>query len=92
MTEIIYGGISIAALIFGGLWKLHRNQVDTENRLSQLEAKDQLLNQKIETIQDNHNQIADRVYRMEQTLHGIEKKMVAMDAKFDQVIEILRKK
>lgn len=92
MTEIIYGGISIAALIFGGLWKLHRNQVDTENRLSQLEAKDQLLNQKIETIQDNHNQIAERVYRMEQTLHGIEKKMVAMDAKFDQVIEILRKK
>ncbi|EMW0060149.1 hypothetical protein ABIV32_001561 [Salmonella enterica subsp. enterica] len=90
MTEIIYGGISIAALIFGGLWKLHRNQVDTENRLSQLEAKDQLLNQKIETMQDNHNQIADRVYRMEQTLHGIEKKMVAMDAKFDQVIELLK--
>ncbi|ECW0786394.1 TPA: hypothetical protein ACGIMR_000534 [Salmonella enterica subsp. enterica serovar Javiana] len=91
MTELIYGGITVAALIFGGLWKLHRNQIDTENRLSKLEAKDLLLNQKIETIQDNHTQIAERVYQMEQTLHGIEKKMVAMDAKFDQVIEILRK-
>ncbi|HGA5124885.1 TPA: hypothetical protein ACISXB_003346 [Salmonella enterica subsp. enterica serovar Javiana] len=91
MTEIIYGGITVAALILGGIWKLHRNQIDTENRLSKLEAKDLLLNQKIETIQDNHTQIAERVYQMEQTLHGIEKKMVAMDAKFDQVIEILRK-
>ncbi|HAK5372907.1 TPA: hypothetical protein H1V70_000131 [Salmonella enterica] len=91
MTELIYGGITVAALIFGGLWKLHRNQIDTENRLSNLEAKDLLLNQKIETMQDNHTQIAERVYQMEQTLHGIEKKMVAMDAKFDQVIEILRK-
>ncbi|EBK0477670.1 hypothetical protein Q9V03_000754 [Salmonella enterica] len=92
MTEIIYGGIGAIALIFGGLWKLHRNQIDTENRLSQLEAKDQLLNQKIETIQDNHNQIAERVYQMELMLHGIEKKVVAMDAKFDQVIDLLRNK
>ncbi|EDT7800738.1 hypothetical protein CCF60_003157 [Salmonella enterica subsp. enterica serovar Berkeley] len=92
MTEIIYGGISVIALIIGGLWKLHRNQIDTENRLSQLEAKDLLLNQKIETMQDNHSKIAERVYQMEQTLHGIEKKVVAMDAKFDQIIDLLKNK
>ncbi|EBU8555323.1 hypothetical protein DLC15_22760 [Salmonella enterica subsp. enterica serovar Telelkebir] len=92
MTELIYSGIGAIAVIIGGLWKLHRNQIDTENRLSQLEAKDLLLNQKIETIQDNHSKIAERVYQMEQTLHGIEKKMVAMDAKFDQIIEILKGK
>ncbi|EDA3265532.1 hypothetical protein A4L30_10780 [Salmonella enterica subsp. enterica serovar Bovismorbificans] len=92
MTEIIYSGIGAIAVIIGGIWKLHRNQIETENRLSQLEAKDLLLNQKIETMQNNYDQIAERVYRMEQTLHGIEKKMVAMDAKFDQVIEILKAK
>ncbi|EMB6522627.1 hypothetical protein VPZ59_000591 [Salmonella enterica] len=92
MTEVIYGGVSIAALIFGGLWKLHRNQIDTENRLSKLESKDLLMEQKIETMQDNHTQIAERVYQMELMLHGIEKKVVAMDAKFDQVIDLLRQK
>ena len=71
MTEIIYGGIGVIALICGGLWRLHRNQLATEN---------------------NHDQIAERVYRMEQTLHGIEKKVVAMDAKFDQVLDILKQK
>ncbi|EMX53413.1 hypothetical protein ECJURUA2010_1497 [Escherichia coli Jurua 20/10] len=43
-------------------------------------------------MQNNHDQIAERVYRMEQTLHGIEKKVVAMDAKFDQVLDILKQK
>ncbi|EDT2426001.1 hypothetical protein GTC11_004520, partial [Salmonella enterica] len=69
-----------------------RNQIDTENRLSKLEAKDLLMEQKIETMQDNHTQIAERVYQMEQMLHGIEKKVVAMDAKFDQVIDLLRQR
>ncbi|EAT8908570.1 hypothetical protein E3C21_21170, partial [Salmonella enterica subsp. enterica] len=90
MTELIYSVFGAVAIIFGGLWKLHRNQIDTENRLSKLEAKDLLMEQKIETMQDNHTQIAERVYQMEQMLHGIEKKVVAMDAKFDQVIDLLR--
>ncbi|EFN9150759.1 hypothetical protein D5Z34_24110, partial [Escherichia coli] len=76
----------------GGLWRLHRNQLATENRLSKLESSDALLNQKFETMQNNHTQIAERVYQMEQTLHGIEKKVVAMDAKFDQVLDILKQK
>ncbi|EKH3109808.1 hypothetical protein O7N79_003877, partial [Salmonella enterica] len=59
---------------------------------SKLEAKDLLMEQKIETMQDNHTQIAERVYQMEQMLHGIEKKVVAMDAKFDQVIDLLRQR
>ncbi|QKN39862.1 hypothetical protein HHJ34_15865 [Escherichia coli] len=84
MTEIIYGGIGVIALICGGLWRLHRNQLATENRLSKLESSDALLNQKFETMQSNHDQIADRVSRMEQTLHEIDRKVVAMDAKFDQ--------
>lgn len=92
MTDIIYGGITAIALILGGLWKLHRNQVETENRISKLESSDALLNQRIETMQNNQDQISERVYRMEQTLHGIEKKVVAMDAKFDQVIDLLKKK
>ncbi|HDD8779686.1 TPA: hypothetical protein PBP10_004005 [Escherichia coli] len=92
MTEIIYGGIGVIALFCGGLWRLHRNQLATENRLSKLESNDALFNQKFETMQSNHNQIAERVYRMEQTLHGIEKKVVAMDAKFDQVLDILKQK
>ncbi|EDU6338880.1 hypothetical protein OJ364_004046 [Salmonella enterica] len=50
------------------------------------------MEQKIETMQDNHTQIAERVYQMELMLHGIEKKVVAMDAKFDQVIDLLRQK
>ncbi|EEV5949154.1 hypothetical protein EJW66_27340, partial [Escherichia coli] len=75
-----------------GLWRLHRNQLATENRLSKLESSDALLNQKFETMQNNHTQIAERVYQMEQTLHGIEKKVVAMDAKFDQVLDILKQK
>ncbi|EJJ0330746.1 hypothetical protein NI508_000033 [Salmonella enterica] len=91
MTELIYSVFGAVAIIFGGLWKLHRNQMDTENRLSKLEAKDLLMEQKIETMQDNHTQIAERVYQMELMLHGIEKKVVAMDAKFDQVIDLLRK-
>ncbi|EDJ1644576.1 hypothetical protein NRW71_001540 [Salmonella enterica] len=91
MTELLYSVFGAVAIIFGGLWKLHRNQIDTENRLSKLEAKDLLMEQKIETMQDNHAQIAERVYQMEQMLHGIEKKVVAMDAKFDQVIDLLRK-
>ncbi|EMN7886462.1 hypothetical protein AAIQ24_000321 [Salmonella enterica] len=91
MTELICSVFGAVAIIFGGLWKLHRNQIDTENRLSKLEAKDLLMEQKIETMQDNHAQIAERVYQMEQMLHGIEKKVVAMDAKFDQVIDLLRK-
>ncbi|EPM3784051.1 hypothetical protein ACTLKU_002598, partial [Escherichia coli] len=69
-----------------------RNQLATENRLSKLESSDALLNQKFETMQNNHTQIAERVYQMEQTLHGIEKKVVAMDAKFDQVLDILKQK
>ncbi|EAB0069295.1 hypothetical protein HJA00_001474 [Salmonella enterica] len=92
MTELIYSVFGAVAIIFGGLWKLHRNQIDTENRLSKLEAKDLLMEQKIETMQDNHTQIAERVYQMEQMLHGIEKKVVAMDAKFDQVIDLLRQR
>ena len=60
--------------------------------MSKLESSDALLNQKFETMQSNHDQIAERVYRMEQTLHGIEKKVVAMDAKFDQVLDILKQK
>ncbi|MDM78579.1 hypothetical protein EB944_15150 [Salmonella enterica] len=91
MTELLYSVFGAVAIIFGGLWKLHRNQIDTENRLSKLEAKDLLMEQKIETMQDNHTQIAERVYQMELMLHGIEKKVVAMDAKFDQVIDLLRK-
>ncbi|WP_214278841.1 hypothetical protein, partial [Escherichia coli] len=75
-----------------GLWRLHRNQLATENRLSKLESSDALLNQKFETMQNNYTQIAERVYQMEQTLHGIEKKVVAMDAKFDQVLDILKQK
>ncbi|EIB4469112.1 hypothetical protein K8X82_003219, partial [Salmonella enterica] len=62
MTELIYSVFGAVAIIFGGLWKLHRNQIDTENRLSKLEAKDLLMEQKIETMQDNHTQIAERVY------------------------------
>ncbi|EIT0951931.1 hypothetical protein L1G22_001192 [Escherichia coli] len=89
---MIYGGIGVIALICGGLWRLHRNQLATENRLSKLESSDALLNQKFETMQNNHTQIAERVYQMEQTLHGIEKKVVAMDAKFDQVLDILKQK
>ncbi|HCQ2833529.1 TPA: hypothetical protein OHP17_003374, partial [Escherichia coli] len=89
---IIYGGIGVIALICGGLWRLHRNQLATENRLSKLESSDALLNQKFETMQNNYTQIAERVYQMEQTLHGIEKKVVAMDAKFDQVLDILKQK
>ncbi len=50
MTEIIYGGIGVIALICGGLWRLHRNQLATENRLSKLESSDALLNQKFETM------------------------------------------
>lgn len=92
MTEIIYGGIGVIVLICGGLWRLHRNQLATENRLSKLESSDALLNQKFETMQNNYTQIAERVYQMEQTLHGIEKKVVAMDAKFDQVLDILKQK
>ncbi|EBI6361444.1 hypothetical protein K9018_000596 [Salmonella enterica] len=92
MTELIYSVFGAVAIIFGGQWKLHRNQIDTENRLSKLEAKDLLMEQKIETMQDNHTQIAERVYQMEQMLHGIEKKVVAMDAKFDQVIDLLRQR
>lgn len=92
MTEIIYGGIGVIALICGGIWRLHRNQLATENRLSKLESSDALLNQKFETMQNNYTQIAERVYQMEQTLHGIEKKVVAMDAKFDQVLDILKQK
>ncbi|EAY5141277.1 hypothetical protein NIN12_000033 [Salmonella enterica] len=92
MTELIYSAFGAVAIIFGGFWKLHRNQIDTENRLSKLEAKDLLMEQKIETMQDNHTQIAERVYQMEQMLHGIEKKVVAMDAKFDQVIDLLRQR
>ncbi|HCD4087780.1 TPA: hypothetical protein NBP66_003489 [Escherichia coli] len=92
MTEIIYGGIGVIALICGGLWRLHRNQLATENRLSKLESSDALLNQKFETMQNNYTQIAERVCQMEQTLHGIEKKVVAMDAKFDQVLDILKQK
>ncbi|EEV8837712.1 hypothetical protein HKE85_003059 [Escherichia coli] len=92
MTEIIYGGIGVIALICGGLWRLHRNQLATENRLSKLESSDALLNQKFETMQSNHDQIADRVSRMEQTLHEIDRKVVAMDAKFDQVIDLLKQK
>ncbi|EHC2749476.1 hypothetical protein JTX96_000991 [Escherichia coli] len=92
MTEIIYGGLGAIGLILGGLWKLHRNQVDTENRLSKLESNDALLNQKFETMQSNHDQIADRVSRMEQTLHEIDRKVVAMDAKFDQLIEFIKQK
>ncbi|EDX9874622.1 hypothetical protein GSB09_002810 [Salmonella enterica] len=92
MTELIYSVFGAVAIIFGGLWKLHRNQIDTENRFSKLEAKDLLMEQKIETMQDNHTQIAERVYQMEQMLHGIEKKVVAMDAKFDQVIDLLRQR
>ncbi|EEY6512366.1 hypothetical protein J0711_005580 [Escherichia coli] len=60
--------------------------------MSKLESSDALLNQKFETMQNNHTQIAERVYQMEQTLHGIEKKVVAMDAKFDQVLDILKQK
>ncbi|MBE1629274.1 hypothetical protein ILR18_16345 [Escherichia coli] len=89
---MIYGGIGVIALICGGLWRLHRNQLATENRLSKLESSDALLNQKFETMQNNYTQIAERVYQMEQTLHGIEKKVVAMDAKFDQVLDILKQK
>ncbi|WP_227925616.1 hypothetical protein [Escherichia coli] len=63
MTEIIYGGIGVIALICGGLWRLHRNQLATENRLSKLESSDALLNQKFETMQNNHTQIAERVYQ-----------------------------
>lgn len=92
MTEIIYGGIGVIALICGGLWRLHRNQIATENRLSKLESSDALLNQKFETMQNNHEQMSDRVYRMELTLHEIDRKVVAMDAKFDQVIDLLKKK
>ncbi|WP_264870831.1 hypothetical protein, partial [Escherichia coli] len=86
------GGIGVIDLICGCLWRLHRNQLATENRLSKLESSDALLNQKFETMQNNHTQIAERVYQMEQTLHGIEKKVVAMDAKFDQVLDILKQK
>ncbi len=57
-----------------------------------MESSDALLNQKFETMQNNYTQIAERVYQMEQTLHGIEKKVVAMDAKFDQVLDILKQK
>ncbi|HDX5663326.1 TPA: hypothetical protein ROS12_004508 [Escherichia coli] len=89
---MIYGGIGVIALICGGLWRLHRNQLATENRLSKLESSDALLNQKFETMQSNHDQIADRVSRMEQTLHEIDRKVVAMDAKFDQVIDLLKQK
>ncbi|EES9109481.1 hypothetical protein FV126_001209 [Escherichia coli] len=59
MTEIIYGGIGVIALICGGLWRLHRNQLATENRLSKLESNDALFNQKFETMQSNHDQIAE---------------------------------
>ena len=92
MTEIIYGGLGVIAIICGGPWSPHRKLFGNENRISKLEFSDALLNQKFETMQSNHDQIAERVYRMEQTLHGIEKKVVAMDAKFDQVLDILKQK
>lgn len=90
MVDVIYGAFGVLALIVGGLWRLHHSQIAMEARLSKLESADQMLQQKVESIQENYNKIADRVDQIERTLHEVDKKVGALDAKFDQVIELLK--
>lgn len=92
VIDTIYGGITVLGLFGGGLWKLHRDQLATEARMVKLEATDNLLKQRLENIQDNHSQTVERVQHMEQVLNTVNIKLGALDAKFDQIIDLLKTK
>ncbi|MBC5790601.1 hypothetical protein [Providencia sp. JUb39] len=90
VIDTIYGGITILCIFAGGLWRLHRNQLATESRMVKLEATDELLKQKLNSIHENHTQTVDRVKHVEEVLHSVNVKLGSLDAKFDQVLDLLK--